>query len=221
MKGADNLGVAEALERAYCYKLSSIIFYPQTLPQALENLTSRMAIDNLSGRAKSLVNLLSKVCEDERIRVLSETYGEMRKYEPLERKLVPGPVIGVTLADISAFYNAFGLRIRGDVLIDHLSTELEFMAHMELKRAYAIANDNREMLDIVTKAEDSFLRDHLSRTAVFVIALKNSGDSVLEEIAGLVSSFLNEEFGRRNLGKLGSVIKLFEGEKDAVRCPFA
>ena len=69
------------------------------------------------------------------------------------------------LGDLMGFYHAFGLGLKQDQRerADHVSCECEFLMFLSLKEAYALENDNREMLVETRKAEKLFLRDHLAR----------------------------------------------------------
>jgi DMSO reductase family type II enzyme chaperone len=69
------------------------------------------------------------------------------------------------LGDIMGFYHAFGLTMKSGKheRPDHISCQLEFLMFLALKEAYALEQDDREMLAEVRKAEKSFLADHLGR----------------------------------------------------------
>jgi DMSO reductase family type II enzyme chaperone len=69
------------------------------------------------------------------------------------------------LGDIMGFYHAFGLTMKHGKRErpDHVSCELEFLMFLALKEAYALEQDDREMLGEVRKAEKSFLKDHVAR----------------------------------------------------------
>lgn len=69
------------------------------------------------------------------------------------------------LGDLMGFYHAFGLTLKQGQRerADHVSCECEFLMFLALKEAYALENDNREMLVEIRKAEKLFLRDHLAR----------------------------------------------------------
>jgi DMSO reductase family type II enzyme chaperone len=69
------------------------------------------------------------------------------------------------LGDIMGFYHAFGLTMKSGTheRPDHISCQLEFSMFLALKEAYALEQDDREMLAEVRKAEKSFLKDHLGR----------------------------------------------------------
>lgn len=75
-----------------------------------------------------------------------------------------------TLSDIAGFYRAFGLDV-SDVVrerVDHISVELEFMAFLAYKEAYALIADGEEKekaerVEICREAQRMFLNDHLGR----------------------------------------------------------
>lgn len=68
-----------------------------------------------------------------------------------------------TLADIAGFYRAHGLVVGGveRERPDHLAVELEFMAFLARKRAFALAELGRARANSCRLAEAAFLRDHL------------------------------------------------------------
>ena len=76
------------------------------------------------------------------------------------------------LGDISGFFNAFGLKLnpRQHERVDHISCECEFMAFLTRKEAYAIQQNDVDMLEATRRGQRLFLRDHLGR---FVPALTN------------------------------------------------
>lgn len=70
------------------------------------------------------------------------------------------------LADIAAFYQAFGLEVTedGGERLDHLSAELEFMAVLALRDAHALEHQaDDEDAGINRTAQARFLREHLGR----------------------------------------------------------
>ena len=71
------------------------------------------------------------------------------------------------MSDISAFLRAFGLVLNPHrhERIDHVSTELEFLAFLTRKEAHALETGDAEMRAETLKAERTFLRDHLGRFA--------------------------------------------------------
>ena len=66
------------------------------------------------------------------------------------------------LADIAAFYRAFGLEVASDAndRVDNVAMECEFFSVLCAKEAVA---DQPEHLDICRNAQKQFLREHLAR----------------------------------------------------------
>ncbi len=69
------------------------------------------------------------------------------------------------LSDLSAFYRAFGLKLRGSVheRADFIAVECEFMAFMCVKQAYAEEHDDTKLTRLTMDAQRKFMRDHLGR----------------------------------------------------------
>ena len=217
------LYISKALERAYTYKTLSIIFSPTNLNDNLKNLTDaiRESLGDLEGALRELVEAVNNVCKAGKVRVLEELFGEMKKFEPLERKLVPGVAIGPTLADIAGFYAAFGMQLAKDIPMDHLAVEMEFMAHLALREAYAVLQGNEDMFETVVDAQRKFLRDHLSRTAVYIRALNNVNVSEFDKLSNLCMSFMSEELKRFEIPEIASELRMEASPEDEVRCPFS
>ena len=71
------------------------------------------------------------------------------------------------LADLSAFYRAFGLKLGNGVQerVDFLAVECEFMAFLCVKQAYAEEHGDAELAAVTVDAQRKFLHDHLGRWA--------------------------------------------------------
>ncbi len=71
------------------------------------------------------------------------------------------------LADLSAFYRAFGLKLGDGVQerVDFLAVECEFMAFLCVKQAYAEEHGDAELATVTVDAQRKFLHDHLGRWA--------------------------------------------------------
>ncbi len=69
------------------------------------------------------------------------------------------------LADITGFYRAFGLEPSAGVgePPDYVGAELEFMAVLCAKEAYALEHGWAELAQVCRDARRAFLRDHLGR----------------------------------------------------------
>jgi DMSO reductase family type II enzyme chaperone len=104
------------------------------------------------------------------------------------------------LADLAAFYRAFGLEVGedGGERQDHLSIELEFMSVLAAKEAYALEYQLDEELLLSRAASLKFLREHLGRwLPAFVWRLvKSVNDGPLGALARFTREFINNDCAR-------------------------
>jgi DMSO reductase family type II enzyme chaperone len=105
------------------------------------------------------------------------------------------------LADLAAFYRAFGLEVAADAdeRHDHICLELEFMCVLAAKEAYALEQQlDPEELSICRDAQKRFLREHLGRwTPAFARRLaRTAGDTPLGALANFTRSFVEAECAR-------------------------
>lgn len=105
------------------------------------------------------------------------------------------------LADIAAFYAAFGLRPtpRGE-RPDHVAVELEFAALLALQAALALVGDETDRALVSREARARFLADHLGRwlPAVAGLADRRGGAPGLAALLGLVERLVADD--ARSLG---------------------
>jgi putative dimethyl sulfoxide reductase chaperone len=105
------------------------------------------------------------------------------------------------LADLAAFYHAFGLEVAADAgeRQDHICLELEFMCVLAAKEAYALEHQlDTQDLSLCRDAQKQFLREHLGRwTPAFARRLaRMAGDSALRALANLTCAFVEAECAR-------------------------
>jgi DMSO reductase family type II enzyme chaperone len=105
------------------------------------------------------------------------------------------------LADLAAFYRAFNLEPAPDAheRMDHICFELEFMAVLAMKEAYALEHKhNQEQLEACHHAQKDFLREHLGRwTPAFTRRLSASaGSGTLGALARFTQEFIEAECKR-------------------------
>jgi DMSO reductase family type II enzyme chaperone len=105
------------------------------------------------------------------------------------------------LADLAAFYRAFGLEVAADAgeRHDHVCLELEFMCVLSAKEAYALEQQlDPEDLSICRAAQSRFLREHLGRwTPAFARRLaRMAGDSPLGALANFTRALVEAECAR-------------------------
>lgn len=174
--------VEELLARSLFYQLLSHLFrHPSLNPlRQLEEEMNRIWQENLASLdisfkgeiGKSLTSLfegLSKISDESWVsqyeRVFGHTpHGRVPAYE-LEYGEEHSHRQPPELADISAYYQAFGLKISKDAFErgDHVSLECEFMGFILYKSAYALEHHGPEKAEICKEAAFSFLKNHLGR----------------------------------------------------------
>ena len=102
------------------------------------------------------------------------------------------------LADLAAFYRAFGLDMTPDATErqDHICVELEFMSVLAAKEAYAL--DQRlggDAVEVCRDTERKFLREHLGRwvPAFGRRLLATAGPGALGALGDFVRAFVECE----------------------------
>jgi len=106
------------------------------------------------------------------------------------------------LADLAAFYHAFGLEVTPDAgeRQDHICLELEFLSVLAAKQAYALEHQlDDEILALCADSDRKFLREHLARWApAFTRRLaRTTGEaSALSALAGFTRAFIIAECAR-------------------------
>ncbi|MCK8516347.1 molecular chaperone TorD family protein [Methylonatrum kenyense] len=109
-----------------------------------------------------------------------------------------GPAAGI--ADVSGFYQAFGVDIREEQpeRPDHLAAELEFYSSLLVRLAYATHNQWNEAAVVTGDAARSFLRDHLGRWSGVVSRRLEQLDSIeaYRALANWLDVMLREEATR-------------------------
>jgi DMSO reductase family type II enzyme chaperone len=99
------------------------------------------------------------------------------------------------LADLAAFYLAFGVEVTADATErqDHICMELEFMSVLAAKAAYALEYQfDQEQLSQCRGAQQKFLREHLGRwVPAFTRRLASAvADGALGSLARFTQEFL-------------------------------
>lgn len=105
------------------------------------------------------------------------------------------------LADLAAFYRAFGLEVTEDAgeRQDHICLELEFMCVLAAKEAYAVEHQlDSDQLAQCRDAQKKFLREHLGRwTPAFARRLAAAtNDPALRALAEFTRAFVESECAR-------------------------
>jgi len=108
----------------------------------------------------------------------------------------PGASGGPTfqMADIAGFYRAFGFEVSGE-RPDHIVPELEFLALVLVKEAYALMAGQVEGAEICATARRRFIAEHLGRWLPMLRerARGAEGGEGLDDLAGIVLSLAEAE----------------------------
>lgn len=95
--------------------------------------------------------------------------------------------LGYLLAELEAYYGAFGYQPDPEEPVDHVATEIDFVAYLRIKEAIALAHGELEELDVVRSAAETFLADHLSAIAEPLCeSLQHSGLAYLQQASRLL-----------------------------------
>lgn len=151
---------------------------------------------------------------------------------PYETEYEPDPFAKARqLADIAGFYTAFGMTASSirPTTQDYLGTELEFMAYLARKEAYAAARNWKHRRRLTLEAERSFLRDHLGRWERAVCrdvtnhtaqeARRNIAASFYGAVASVSMQYVEDEL-RRFGAKPLRLTQRMTGNDEPVACPF-
>lgn len=127
------------------------------------------------------------------------------------------------LADLAAFYRAFGMEVVDDAgeRLDHLGVELEFMAVLAAQEGHALQNGMPdEVLRINLDAQRLFLREHLGRwSPTFARRLEAMvGDETLRAAARLLIAFVDTECRHAGIPSGSSDVSLRPADEGAALC---
>jgi nitrate reductase assembly molybdenum cofactor insertion protein NarJ len=82
-----------------------------------------------------------------------------------EATYLGGVQLGYLMSELSAQYEAFGYTPHTPESLDHVSVELDFLAYLKIKEAYALSCGDREHAAISSDAAANFMKEHLARVA--------------------------------------------------------
>lgn len=157
---AAHSGLQPWLERAVCWRVAAILFRAPTADglSELRRLLPMLPEDVRDEAALTTMPL--DVWEREFHRVLGPS-GLPSCESSFDLAALAGR--GPLLATIGGFYQAFAYEggARDGEVPDHVSVELDFLAYLAFKGAFAADANLTEELDVTTQAYDAFLRDHL------------------------------------------------------------
>jgi len=127
------------------------------------------------------------------------------------------------LADLAAFYRAFGMELVGDggERQDHLGVELEFLAVLCGQEAHALEQHiPDDLLEVNLDAQRRFLREHLGRWSItFARRLESVvADEPLRTVARFLAAFVEEECRRAGVHAGGTDVALRPADTEASLC---
>ncbi len=163
------------------------------LATLVRNLTQSVDANNLASLEKSYRDLFGFTAHP-KVPPYETEYGEEALFQQPQE-----------LGDIAGFYGAFGLKVNTFERVDHLSCQCEFMAFLTRKEAYALEQNDMEMLEETRRAQRLFLKDHLGRfMSAFVKLLNRENlDGFYSALGNLCHDFARLECARFNV-PLGS-----------------
>jgi DMSO reductase family type II enzyme chaperone len=131
------------------------------------------------------------------------------------------------LADLTAFYRAFGLEIDADCheRADHAAIEVEFAAFLARKEAHALEQDDDELVRIAHQAQRRFLTAHAGRwLPTFLRRVRSKAPQGFHALAAsCLERFLAAESLRLGIepepGDL--TLRLHDPESFTLQCPMA
>ncbi len=183
----------ELLHKADYWKLLSMCFaYPEDkVLDKVSNLAGELK-NKTSGntRRHSLLENLEDIKSTEEIQKDYSVFFVQGRL-PLNESFCSSKLDAI--ADVSAFYNAFGLKSRSGDAPDSLSYELEFLSLLCLKAALA---DDQEKRDICESAYTEFLNDHMSEFQIKFVEKTKHIDlgSFYGKALELLELYVQEEF---------------------------
>lgn len=90
-----------------------------------------------------------------------------------------GMTRGYEMADVAAFYKAFGVQVRAESeRPDHVVAELDFLHVLALKLAVALSEGNEEGIEVCREARVRFMVDHVTRWIGMFAELLNETEHV-------------------------------------------
>jgi nitrate reductase assembly molybdenum cofactor insertion protein NarJ len=97
--------------------------------------------------------------------VYHTTFGPGGPAAPREVSHRPSALSGQYLAELLAFYKAFAYNPPRDEPPDHVAAEIDFVAYLRLKQAYAHVCGDEANAALTAEAAGRFINDHLATLA--------------------------------------------------------
>jgi nitrate reductase assembly molybdenum cofactor insertion protein NarJ len=184
MNGSNALppAVADLLREASEWRLFGLVFeYPtQAWRDNLEALLTSLHSTELRALAQAALEQSS-----EGIHIA--LFGPAGSVPVREVTYQGGVQFGYLMAELSAYYDAFGYQPLVDEAADHLAVQLGFLAFLKLKQAHALLNGQSDAAHLTSEAFTSFLREHVAVQAEPVLkSLENFAPAYLAGAGELI-----------------------------------
>lgn len=188
------------------WRLLSLGFTPpsEEIVSELETLAESLWERDRSGVYDELLAALRDTSSDELAAQYDALFGGTVRISPYEGGHELDPVRqGRVMADVAAFYRAFGAEAGGPAAErpDHVGCELEYLAFLELRRL-ATLEDGVSDTAPLGAVETSFLRDHAARwLPTFFAEVREAAAEhpVYRALAAVGSYVLRSELEQRGL----------------------
>lgn len=126
---------------------------------------------------------------------------------------------GYLLSELAAFYAAFSYRPSLAETPDHIAVEIGFVSYLKLKEAFARERGEIESAVVTADAVDSFIEEHLSKTAEPIAKILAGSDI---KYLVLASESLFKRVGSDKDQKNRRILPtLHETDNDAFECGVA
>lgn len=203
-----NSAVSTLLKEAAEWRLFALLFeYPTDAWRSnLESLLTNLAESELQALAQAALQQSSEGLHI----ALFGPGGTVPVREVAHRG---GVQFGYLMAELSAYYDAFGFKPETEEAVDHLSVQLSFVAFLRMKQAAAMLAEEHEHEQITSDAVAAFIKEHLSIQAEPVAqAMENFGPEFLVAAARLVVQRVGPS--PQPTGPLGAPIETIDDSED-------
>ena len=108
--------------------------------------------------------------------------------------------LGSLMSELAGYYDAFGYYPATSEPPDHVAVEVDFVAYLRFKEAYAVAAGNAEHAAMTAQAAERFRADHLTMLAAPLAAvLADSDIDYLVQASGLLAGCVGDRPSRTRL----------------------
>lgn len=227
--------VCEALARSLMYRfLARALRHPEpgtvaelidacsSLQAALEDAAPEVPTSLVSEVADEIDAISDDEFAAEHVRLFGHVVrGALPCYETEYGSGDDGLLQAHELADLGAFYEVAGLRLRHGERGDHAVLECEFLQYLTRKEAHGHEQDDERMVQALRDLERGFLESHLGRWAPAWLRRVGEESGPLAAVGRLGDAFLTAECRRFQLAALDEPLVLrvpLMGPDEAMSC---